>query len=1403
MSVDFQFWGSHQIWTRLSAEENRGRYYFWFNKEIFSNDWYEKRVNESIANVGPRYSDKYNVDLPISDIFNGFGRTEEFFRIIPPLFNNIQNAYKKLNLDIIEEITGESGQIIDPDICKLKEIHENIFKNQLDVINLNLINNLCVSLSKRISDWIRTISDKISSEEKEWALQNKNRDELYLHLQKFKDPYYALLKLDRELSMLGEFASGNVARSANVPILIVTGNAGNGKTHLFCDVALQRIEKKLPTILLLGGHFNDEEPWNQIIIQLGLNCSREEFLGALNTTAEIADSKCLIFIDALNEGAGKKLWRKYLAGMIKTLKEYPRLGMVLSIRSSYTKIIIPEGISSNDYIEIFHEGFSGYEAEATKIFFEHYKIERPTIPLLNPEFKNPLFLKTFCEAIHNHGETTIPKGIQGISKVFDYYIESIDQKLSREEYLDFDPRLKIVQKAMKKIALQMAKNGKPWLLYKYAKNIVDKILGDQRQSQSLFHHLISEGTLSEDIIWDRENHHDEIIRFPYERFSDYLITDSLFELYLKSGEISDLFNQGKPLYQLIKDESTCRQNQGLIEALSIQIPERYKKELSDIAPHCANFDSVREAFINSIIWRQPNAFSDSTLPYINNYIFKRRGRSNRDLVYPLLDAFLLVSSNPNHSFNADRLHKWLLNIKFADRDSFWTVYLYYRYNDETIISSLIDWAWFSEVKEDIDRDSRRLYGITLAWFLTSSHRFLRDRTTKALVSIFSNHIDILHNVIKDFKDVDDPYVLERLFAVAYGCAMRSNDKQNITLLAKDTFTWIFQAGCPPPNILLRDYARGVIECAIQKNGDLNIDIGKIRPPYSSEWDDTASNKSKLKRFEKRIKKSGKTLRATDEIYSSIVGFGDFARYIIGTNSDSFNWSSKRLKNSRLSVSDRYDIFVKSLDGDKLDAWKKFLTYYNAKKLPVETRKDGIITMTFGNKYSESTILKYAKLFFKCLNAQERKIYIKYIIPYLQNPRKYKKDDGKFDIKNAQLWILKRVFDLGWTEKRFGDFDNWMISLNDRKYMRSANKPERIGKKYQWIAYYEFLARVSDNFKIKKEHWNVEAPSKYEGTWQFYLRNIDPSCLLTKSKSPENISDKSQKYWWFAIDEYSNKKHDENDEKWLSCSTDLPDVRTLIEVVNPEDKSVWLNLNSIFNWYPFPFSDNGMHQKTKRELFYLIHGYIVKKSDIDRAYEWAQKQNFSGRWMPDPWEFHEILLGEFVWAPAYLSTTSNGYSEWSSGEHHSHKIPVSIHNPCIEYHWSHGEYDCSSEEGRSISMPSAWLINKMNLSWNGVEGKWYNNKGELIAFDPSVNTQGPHSLLVNKKIFRSFLTKNGYDIFWALLGEKNIFIGAPPASRLNITGSYRMVDDEVVGTKKSTYQVFEGGTKNRERKSIKT
>ena len=80
---------------------------------------------------------------------------------------------------------------------------------------------------------------------------------------------------------------------------------------------------------------------------------------------------------------------------------------------------------------------------------------------------------------------------------------------------------------------------------------------------------------------------------------------------------------------------------------------------------------------------------------------------------------------------------------------------------------------------------------------------------------------------------------------------------------------------------------------------------------------------------------------------------------------------------------------------------------------------------------------------------------------------YSNDEGKrpprFDLRLIQRYVLWRVFDLGWTTERFGHFDRYTIRYQGRE----ASKAERIGKKYQWIAYHEIKALVADHFQYRE------------------------------------------------------------------------------------------------------------------------------------------------------------------------------------------------------------------------------------------------------------------------------------------------------------------------------------------------
>ncbi len=1373
MSVEFDYWGKHEIFERLSRDEHRGRYFFWFNRELLSQKWFEDRLEEAVVNVGPRYTPELNVELPVARLFDGLGRTSSFFDPVRVLSGKIRRRYPRTEPRAKEEVDHRLFDSLRQNVTQLLSCIEGIEKSEVSPIDWQSMGRLAAESAEIAWECRRNLEAAAKQREAKDAASERQQD--YSRPRGFDSERDHLFELMTDLRELQNIAESRAARLSNLPALLLAGDAGTGKTHLLCDIAKRRVSAGLPTVLLLGGHFKDDEPWSQIVRLLHISSTAEEFLGALEAAAQASGGRALIMIDALNEGEGRTLWRKHLGGMLAAVLRYPWVGLAVSVRTSYVTLVVPDGQVPDRLVRAEHHGFADSEYQATKTFFDHFGIQRPAVPLLIPEFQNPLFLKLFCQGLRNQGLTAIPPGLRGVTAIFRFFIESVNEKLSGPEYLDFDPKSPTVYRAVQKLAEMMAAEGRRWLPRGQAKDAVNSVLPPDQYEKSLFRHLISEGVISEDRLYVGDDEWVQGIHFSYERLADHLVAKHLLDKYLKPDDPSQAFLPGQPLEPYVRDENACWLNRGLIEGFSIQLPERIGKELVELVPGCAGYRPVREAFVESLIWREPKAISDATVRYVNDQVIRYEDTHDR-----FLDALLTVASNPDHPFNADFLHKNLMRLQLAERDAWWSIFLHRQYGEHGAVDRLVDWGWSCEDKSHVSDESVRLCGVALAWFLTTSNRSLRDRATKALVSLLTPRLHVLRKILQQFEGVNDPYVLERLLAVAYGCTMRSTDDAAIGLLAKEIYDWVFEKGKPPPHILLRDYARGVIDLALHRGIQLDIDVKKVRPPYRSEWPDKISTRQELEDYGKWWEGMPDEERGRLRLYSSVMKDGDFARYIIGTNTGHFEWSSRRLGQPRKpSKKEIHDAFVESLTPPQKEAWDRYIETRRSVELQV-WHMDFLTTGALGRQPTErglgAALGRSEAAFRRKLGKKKLKIFEEQVLPYLNAPCAYA-DEDRFDLSIAQRWIFKKVLDLGWTVQRFGNFD-WEVNLHG-DYGRSGTKPERIGKKYQWIGYHEFLARVSDNFELKGEYGD-EGDRKYDGPWQVgWIRDIDPSCLLKKT-GYERWGPHSRT-WWFSS-EYDAWDAKPDDVEWLKNCEGLPPVEPLLEVTKPEDNSKWLVLDAFFEWEQPTPPEEERFEIPRRQLWYMIKSYIVKRTDMEELFEWAKAQNFYGRWMPECRELYRVFLGEFFWAPAFHYHFEQPGYEWTRG--YDKRIPKEVLPTAGGYMQEHGTYDCSIVETIHISLPTRWLVHQMGLRWNGVEGQLFDRQGKLIAFDPSVKTPGPQALLMNRDALLQFLNDNGYDLLWTVVGEKRIIGGRMAREdwkgRLEMSGAYRLRDDGVVG-----------------------
>lgn len=156
---------------------------------------------------------------------------------------------------------------------------------------------------------------------------------------------------------------------------------------------------------------------------LNFSGSSEELLEMLEAKAEATKHRIIIFIDAINEGHGLVIWQSSIRSFIDRIRQHPWLGLVLSIRTSYQSAILPREEFGSDYcVWARHYGFGTNTQKAVQLYFKEYDILYPSVPLLNPEFRNPLFLHLFCEGMKNNGYRKIPDGVKGITSVMNLFL---------------------------------------------------------------------------------------------------------------------------------------------------------------------------------------------------------------------------------------------------------------------------------------------------------------------------------------------------------------------------------------------------------------------------------------------------------------------------------------------------------------------------------------------------------------------------------------------------------------------------------------------------------------------------------------------------------------------------------------------------------------------------------------------------------------------------------------------------------------------------------------------------------------------------------------------------------------------------------------------------------------------
>jgi hypothetical protein len=1405
MSVAFEYWGSHELILRLSRPELVGKIRFWFDTRAFDSPWFTNRLDEALKSAGPRYTPEVHVDLPIAAEFESFGRTQIFSR-------EVKSQAPELR-DKMHSLENAKLSLVDPE---LEACQHKLFDEVQEVLtNFGLLDippngdpglSEIVDRIAQAESTIAALEDHQSRCEGEYQQRPRPQGPEPSVSEREADPFREYhSRLMNLVSQLEEAKEAVVRgqRLASANFMILSGDAGTGKTHLLCDIAKQRLSKGLPTVLLMGQRFTGSNtPWSQALQQMDLaELAVDEFIGALEAAAQAANCRALFLIDAINEGAGRLIWPPNIAAFVAQLERSSWIGVVVSVRTSYEEMIVPEDLRTQA-IHVRHHGFSDYEYDAAKTFFQYYGLELSSTPLLNPEFRNPLFLKTLCTGLRARGDTRLPRGFHGITSTMELYLDAINKKLSTA--IQYNPSLKLVKNSLEALSLELLNSGKRWLPLLKAEELVNASLQGREFDRSLYHGLVSEGLLVEDIPRHGENAGQVSVFIAFDRFADYLAAKTLLDKHFDPFNPTVAFSDDNPLAFLSDEKQYVAP--GMLEALFVQVPERTGMDLVDLAPGIKKRRGAQNAYIRSIVWRTAAACTATTKTVVEKFL------QNPDIVVDILDALLTVATIPGHPLNALFLDQKLRKDSMPIRDGWWTIAIHKSWGGQEALDRLVDWSTALSPDASVDEDVLDLCATSLAWTFTSSNRILRDRATQALAILLFDRTDAVVKLVERFWDVDDPYVLERVYAAAYSVVCKNHDPSKVRKIAEVIYSKVFSSGTPPVHVLIRDYATGIIQRALFLKSQVSIDTNLVRPPFKSKWPEILSEegiKPYLPNWEGD--EAGKSEWARNRIGSSVMS-GDFARYVLGTNSSSNSrrWLDLKLIDPAWIVQPRYEDlakeFVAGLAENQEKAWKTFnaadkalddarlqvymASWFSKRGVEGNSIPDGAsLDPTLENSGASGKDDKVEGLEKDWIKANatledllppQLQRQLKDLLKVKSLSREEREPPG-FDLGRMQRFILKRVFDLGWTTELFGRFDRYEIGYRGR----GEKKAERIGKKYQWIAYYEILALLCDHYQFKEAFRDYEGAMSFVGPWQGDLRDIDPTCGSKKVQEEESLESDTA-CWWASLP-FENWITPERPDEWVKRTDDLPDPKDLLLVSNPDNGTKWFNGLSHFNWSQEIPPDMKSTDMGRRELWCLCTGYLIPQANAVAFLEWAKGVDFWGRWMPEEPEIHQIFLGEYGWsaASAYFQQQCLREAGWESPEK---GCPTKIEPVAVEYNRSGGGLDCSVDKGYHIKLPTWSLFKGLGLKWSGNAGDFLNEQNFLTARDPSMHEKGPGALLLREDLLREYLERENLTLCWTVLGEKR-YLGpgydAKDYFSTHISGAYILDGSNLNGTLKFT------------------
>ncbi len=860
----------------------RGKYsylgMYYFGNHTLDKEWFHVQAYHMFGELGERYNRVFNVKTEILDELSLFVHDKSAASYL--------NNKKKNLLSKIDEAfwSASKGRLY---LSKLRDVVSGLTDVDTETLRSSL--NWMGLVKSEVKEEINLLTEEIVAKEKERELaqsiafdNNKTEKEKEKSLQKCKDIERSVEEMKKLCELPQMIAIDDFEKKLlSSQILMLYGDAGTGKSHLLAMKTKALLDEERVAVLLLGGvYFTDEPIQKQIMEKMRLDFRFENLIDVLENFAEINNCIVPIFIDAINETWNKRLWQTDLPAIVEKIHHSPKVKLVISYRRGYEKLVLPESMrrKRDDIVKIYNNGFYDNSIEAVKDFLNHYSIPFTPLEYFDYEMSNPLFLTLYCKT-YNGQEVSLPV-------LYERLIEHASSNIYNEYGQRLFPALGLcnenfLEPLIAQISEYLIEHNKRFI----SKSDLLKLSYWNEYgipSSQCVNCLIKENILHEYVFEDEEE-----LYFAYDQMNDYYCAKAIIKRFKSKDEVRKYLEDN--VLEIKKSVLQKKENIDLFVNACVLYAKKFGEECIDILDRLKEDDDKAEVFskyARTFQWRDKTDISaDHLVEALKKY------SCGTDYWWSML---IENSVKASHPLNGDFLHTFLANYELNKRDYLWTIYIngLTRYESNRIVQLIEMYNSGDKLKFSNEKQIELLLTL-MGWLLTSSNRWIRDCASKAMIEILKNHFTLCKHILKKFQDVNDPYVIQRLYGVVFGaCCKRKNG--DLCELAEYVYEAVFNQEKIYPDILLRDYARLIIEKFLveEPNYSGRIKRAKIMPPYASD----PIPKIKDEKYLERKYDGAMSLLIWSMTFEGMGMYGDFGRYVFQSALHNFYVDDKEMFN---------------------------------------------------------------------------------------------------------------------------------------------------------------------------------------------------------------------------------------------------------------------------------------------------------------------------------------------------------------------------------------------------------------------------------------------------------------------------------------------------------------------------